>query len=122
MQQAAIHPHPEYVIVLTTLPPDHDAAGFARALVEERLAACVNIWSEMESVYCWKDRIERDRERQIVIKTRAARVEAVIRRIEQLHPYEVPEVLVIPVLAGSERYLGWASGATEEPNADSPGR
>jgi periplasmic divalent cation tolerance protein len=122
MQQAAIHPHPEYVIVLTTLPPDHDAAGFARALVEERLAACVNIWSEMESVYCWKDRIERDRERQIVIKTRAARVEAVIRRIEQLHPYEVPEVLVIPVLAGSERYLGWVSVATEEPNADSPGR
>jgi len=122
MQQASIRPHPEYVIVLTTLPPDRDAAAFARALVEERLAACVNIQPEMESVYRWKDRVEQDRERQIVIKTRVARVDAVIGRIEQLHPYEVPELLVIPVLAGSERYLGWVSGATEDRNADSRDR
>ena len=122
MQQAALHARPEYAIVLTTLPPDHDAAAFARALIEERLAACVNIQSEMESVYWWKGRIERDRERQIVIKTRAARIDALVRRVEQLHPYEVPEVLVIPVLAGSEKYLGWVSGETEEPSADSSGR
>jgi periplasmic divalent cation tolerance protein len=122
MQQAAIRPHPEYVIVLTTLPADHDAAAFARALVDERLAACVSVHAEMESVYRWKDRIEQERERQVVIKTRAARVEAVIGRVEQLHPYEVPELLVIPVLNGSEEYLGWVSGVTQVPDADSPPR
>lgn len=107
--------NPEYVIVLTTLPPGHDAAAFARALVEERLAACVNIQAEMESVYRWQGRIEQDRERQVVIKTRAARIDALLGRVEELHPYDVPELLVIPVLAGSERYLSWVSVATEGP-------
>lgn len=107
--------NPEYVIVLTTLPPSHDAAAFARALVEERLAACVNIQAEMESVYRWQGRIEQDRERQVVIKTRAARIDALLGRVEELHPYDVPELLVIPILAGSERYLSWVSVATEGP-------
>ena len=122
MQQAEVRPHPEYVIVLTTLPPDHDAAALARTLVDEHLAACVNIQTEMESVYWWKGRVEQERERQIVIKTRAARVDDLVARVGQLHPYEVPEVLVIPVLAGSDAYLGWVSAATEPPDVVPPGR
>lgn len=104
----------DHVVVLTTLPPasDSDAAGFATALVEERLAACVNIYPEMESVYRWKGQVERERERQIVIKTTAARLEALRERVRQLHPYEMPEFIVLPVIAGSKRYLAWMMEST----------
>ncbi len=95
------------VIVLTTWPADRDAAAFAHTLVAERLAACVNVLGEMQSTYSWKGNIEHERERQIVIKTAAARVEALKARIAQLHPYEVPELLVVSVDGGGEGYLNW---------------
>ena len=97
----------DVVIVLTTWPADRDAAPLAQALVAERLAACVNVLAEMESTYSWKGSIEQDRERQVIIKTTAARVDAVKARIAALHPYEVPELLVIPVSDGGDAYLKW---------------
>jgi periplasmic divalent cation tolerance protein len=100
---------PAVVLVLTTLGESADAAAFARTLVDERLAACVNVLPPMTSVYRWQGKVEQDREQQIVIKTEAARVEALEVRVRELHPYELPEFLVLPVGGGSTAYLAWVS-------------
>lgn len=92
--------------MLTTLAADADAAALARTLVEERLAACVNVLPVMASTYRWKDGIEHDREQQIVMKTVAHRLPDLEARLRQLHPYEIPELLVLQV-TGSEPYLAW---------------
>jgi periplasmic divalent cation tolerance protein len=100
------------VIVLTTLGAQADAAAFARVLVDERLAACVNILPAMTSVYRWKGAIEEDREQQLVIKTTSDRVATLEARFHELHPYEVPEFLVISATDGSAGYLEWLDQAT----------
>ena len=105
-------PSDQFVVVLTTLPVEGDAESFASRLVEERLAACVNILPAMRSVYRWKDAIERADERQLVIKTTRAQVTALESRIRQLHPYDVPEFVVLPVDSGSADYLSWLSDST----------
>lgn len=95
------------VIVLTTLGAQADAAAFARVLVDERLAACVNVLPAMTSVYRWKGATEEEREQQLVIKTTSDRVEALQARFHELHPYELPEFLVLSVSDGSPAYLEW---------------
>ena len=100
----------DIVIVLTTVANDDRAEPFARQLIEERLAACVNLYPAMSSFYRWKGRIERDAERQVVIKTTRDRLAGLEARIKELHAYELPELLVIPVDAGSQEYLNWVSG------------
>src|SRR4051812_6574973 len=95
------------VLVLTTIAAGANAKALAGVLVAERLAACVNVLPEMESTYRWKGSVETERERQIVIKTTASRVTALYARVHQLHPYEVPEFVVLPILGGSNRYLAW---------------
>lgn len=95
------------VIVLTTVAADHDAVALGRQLVSEELAACVNILPPMQSVYQWHGAIHEDAERQLVIKTRVERLEALEARLRQLHPYEVPEFVVLPVIDGSTAYLDW---------------
>ena len=96
-----------FVIVLTTFPADQDPTPLATALVEERLAACVNVLPPMRSIYRWEGKVEDAAEHQLVIKTRGERVEAVKSRLATLHPYEVPEMLVISVAGGAEAYLAW---------------
>jgi len=103
------------VIVLTTLGAQTDAAAFARVLVDERLAACVNILPVMTSVYRWKGTIEEDREQQLVIKTTSDRVEALEARLRELHPYELPEFLVVATTDGSAGYLAWLEESTGSP-------
>lgn len=99
-------------VVLTTWPADGDAGDFARAVVDEHLAACVNILPEMQSIYRWEGRVEDARERQVVIKTTRERVPALLQRLRTLHPYAVPEFLVLPIVDGSEEYLGWIDAST----------
>jgi periplasmic divalent cation tolerance protein len=106
--------NPEYVVVMTTLPADADSAAFARSLVEERLAACVNLMPLMESVYRWEGRVEREPERQLVMKTSRERVVALWDRVRELHPYEVPEFIVLPVVDGNEAYLRWVGENTRD--------
>ena len=79
----------------------------ARALVEKRLAACVNVMPGVRSVYRWKDAIEDEEEVLLVIKTSRALLDELREEIERLHSYEVPEVIALPVVDGSERYLAW---------------
>jgi periplasmic divalent cation tolerance protein len=102
----------QFVVVLSTFPASGDPATAARTLVEERLAACVNILPEMTSIYRWRDAIEQDVERQMVIKTTRERVPALQARLQELHPYEVPEFIVLPILDGGKAYLGWIAQST----------
>jgi periplasmic divalent cation tolerance protein len=102
----------DYVIALTTLPADADAAEFGRTLIDERLAACVNLLPVMESVYRWEGKIEFEAERQLVIKTSRDRVADLWDRVRELHPYEVPEFIVIPIVDGNEAYLRWIGEST----------
>jgi len=100
-------------IVLTTLGADADAAALARTLVEERLAACVNVLPPMSSLYRWKGRLEQDREQQLVIKTTPGRVAALEARLKELHPYELPEFVVLDATA-SAAYAAWLRDSTAE--------
>jgi periplasmic divalent cation tolerance protein len=105
----------DYVLVLTTLPADADSGSFARSLVEERLAACVSLLPVMESTYRWEGQVEIDAERQVLIKTARARVEALWERVRTLHPYDVPEFVVLPIVDGNEAYLRWVGESSREP-------
>jgi len=97
------------IVVLNTCASADEAERLARALVEKRLAACVNIISGVRSVYRWKDAIEQEEEILLVIKTGRALLDELRAEIERLHSYEVPEVIALPVIDGSERYLAWMS-------------
>ena len=97
----------DVVLVLTTVPDDARAEPFARALVEERLAACVHLHAPMTSIYRWKGDLTRDSERQVVVKTTRARLPALEARLATLHPYELPELVVIAADDGSAAYLEW---------------
>src|SRR6266540_2555744 len=100
------------VIVFTTIASTADGHGLASILVNERLAACVNVLGEMESVYRWKGVVETDRERQLIIKTTAERLSALKSRLHEIHPYDVPEFVVLPIVGGSDRYLNWLRDST----------
>jgi periplasmic divalent cation tolerance protein len=102
----------DYVLVLTTIPAEGDADNLARTLVTEQLVACVNVLPPMVSTYRWKGSVEQDRERQVIMKTTRDRVAALRARVKELHSYEVPEFVVIPVQEGSEEYLKWISEST----------
>ena len=104
----------EAVVVLITFPMDADVRRFASTLVGEGWAACVSILPEVESVYRWQGRVEQARERQLIVKTPRARVDGLRRRVGELHPYDTPEFVVLPVVDGEPRYLAWIAEATGE--------
>lgn len=102
----------EFIIVWTTLPHDADAARLARALIGDRLAACVTTQAPVRSVYRWNGSVKEDQEQLLTIKTTRARQQALWQRLRELHPYEVPEFVVTPVVDGSRDYLDWIRNAT----------
>ena len=97
----------EVVIILTTVPDEERGDAIARRLVEERLAACVNVCAAMTSFYRWKGAVERANEHQLVIKAERGRVPTIESLVRELHPYELPEFLVLPVVDGTKAYLDW---------------
>src|SRR6476660_7931920 len=103
----------DIAIVLTTIGADERAERLARQLVDERLAACVNVHPPMVSLYRWKGAVERDNECQIVIKTTRDRLVALEARLRELHPYKLPEFVVVPVDGGSEAYTKWVREQVE---------
>jgi periplasmic divalent cation tolerance protein len=107
-------PSTDYVLVLTTLPADADAVAFARALVKEHLAACVNLLPVMDSVYRWEGRVERDTERQLIIKTSRDQTASLWDRVREMHPYEVPEFVVLSIADGNDAYLRWIGESTRD--------
>ena len=108
---------PDIVLVLTTVSNDDRADSIARALIEEHLAACVNVHAPMTSFYRWKGAVERDPERQLVIKTTRERLPALEARLKDLHSYELPEFLVMAVAGGSAEYLNWVREASTSRSA-----
>ena len=102
----------DLVLVLTTMPNDERAEELALTLINERLAACVNVHSAMTSAYRWKGAVEHEAERQLVIKTTRDRLSALEARVRALHPYELPELVVLSVDEGSAAYLRWVTDET----------
>jgi periplasmic divalent cation tolerance protein len=102
----------EIVIVLTNLPDRAAAVKLAQELVARRLAACVNVLAECTSVYRWKGGIENTAEVPVLIKTRAERYAEVEATIRSLHPYELPEIIAVPVRHGFDEYLQWVADET----------
>jgi periplasmic divalent cation tolerance protein len=103
----------DYLILLTTMPDSEAAAHLARTLVDERLAACVNLLPPMQSVYRWQGGVQEDAEHQLIVKTTRPRLDALRERIHALHPYQVPEILVISVADASQAYGAWLTASTE---------
>jgi len=95
------------VVVLTTVGADFDARALAQALVETRLAACVNIIASMHSVYRWEGRVTGDDEQLLLIKTTESNVGALRDELFKRHPYEVPEFVVLPIAGMSDGYAAW---------------
>jgi periplasmic divalent cation tolerance protein len=95
------------VVVLSAIGAQPEAQQIARTLVDERLAACVNVVPGVVSVYRWKGNVEQEAELLLVMKTLAEKVDALKARLLELHPYELPEVVVIPIAGGHPPYLAW---------------
>ncbi len=98
--------------VLLTAPDAETGSRIARTLVEERLAACVNVLPGVRSIYRWQGALHDDAEVLLVAKTRADRCDALAARIREIHPYTLPEVLALPAAGGSPEYLEWVQAET----------
>jgi periplasmic divalent cation tolerance protein len=105
----------DHCIVLVTVGSETEAQTIARTLVEERLAACVNIIPGLTSIYRWEGQVCEDRELLLLIKTQAGKVAALRDRIGHLHSYAVPEVIALPITDGSARYLAWLDSCLTPP-------
>ena len=103
----------DLVLALSTAPDAEQAERLARALVEERLIACANLVPGLTSVYRWRGAVQEDPEVLLVIKTRRSLVPRLKERLSQLHPYEVPELVVTPLLDGLDPYCRWVRESTE---------
>jgi len=101
-----------HFLVLLVSCPIEKAPALARTLVDEKLAACVNIQGPVRSIYAWKGRISDEKEGLLFIKSKAPILDDLMRRIKELHPYEVPEIIAIPIIKGSKDYFKWLSDET----------
>ena len=99
-------------VVYTTVGNIQDARKIAHTLVEEQLVACVNIIPNIESVYSWKGKIEEDNEILLIAKTTDANVKKTIKRIKVLHSYNLPDIIVLPIIGGLKDYLDYISNQT----------
>jgi len=99
-------------VVYTTIDNVQDARKIAKTLVEEQLVACVNIIPNIESIYRWRGKIEEDGEFVLIIKTVDDNIEKTIRRVKELHSYELPDIIVLPVVGGLKEYLDYIVNET----------
>ena len=102
----------EHIVVLITSSNEEEAANIAKELVTGRLAACVNIVRNLRSIYRWQGRIEDENEVLMIAKTRRDLFESLLKKVKELHSYSVPEVIALPIVAGSEDYLKWLAEET----------
>lgn len=97
------------VVLLSTVPTEAVALLVARTLVEEQLAACVNVLPAVRSIYRWQGKLQDDHELLLVIKTTAAREPQAVARLREIHPYTCPEAIALPIVGGNPAYLAWLS-------------
>lgn len=105
----------DVIAVLTNLPDSESAFNLARALVHRRLAACVNVLAPATSFYRWEGREEEAAEVPVIIKTVLERYPELEQAIRELHPYDLPEIIALPVRQGFENYLGWVRDECKRP-------
>lgn len=105
---------PQQVICLTTVGSRRDGEKIARRLVRKKLAACVSVIPSAISFYHWKKKPCRDREAVLLIKTTKGRLKALEGELRRIHPYELPEFIVLPIIGGSRRYLRWLAAGVKE--------
>lgn len=101
------------IVVLITAPSEEVAADIARTIVGERLAACANIVKGIRSIYRWEGAVQDDPEALMVVKTQASLFDALEKRVRELHPYTVPEIIAMPIVSGSKPYLDWITDSTK---------
>lgn len=108
----------DFAVILITTSQDEESQLIARALLEQKIAACINIIPQISSLFWWKRKIEQERESMLVVKTRIKLIDEVVRLVKEVHSYEVPEIIALPVVGGNHDYLEWIdheviSGETE---------
>jgi periplasmic divalent cation tolerance protein len=103
----------ESIVVLVTCGSEEQAANIANSLVEDRLAACVNIISPIRSIYRWEGKTWDEKEWMLIIKARKKNFEGLEKRVKSLHSYSVPEIIALPIIEGSESYLKWLEETTK---------
>jgi periplasmic divalent cation tolerance protein len=108
------------LVVLVTASSSDEAETIAHAVVEERLAACAGIIPSVKSLFRWEGRVRRESEVMIVLKTRKASLERLIRRVEELHSYDVPEIIALSIVGGSKAYLDWLREQSEPSSRPDP--
>jgi periplasmic divalent cation tolerance protein len=105
-------PHTDAIVVFTTVASDEEAVKFVRVLLDRRLIACGTLYAGARSLYRWQGKVADEREVVVMLKTRSGRLDSLRTAFAELHPYKVPELLALPVEAGSEKYLEWINGET----------
>jgi periplasmic divalent cation tolerance protein len=103
----------EPIVVLMTAPSGEEATRIAEMLVSQKLAACVQILPEMQSVYVWQDEVQREREVLIIAKSTGASFDKLERKVREMHSYETPEIVALPITLGSAPYLEWLLNSCE---------
>ncbi|MCK4910531.1 MAG: divalent-cation tolerance protein CutA [Thermodesulfovibrionales bacterium] len=100
------------IVVIVTASNEEEAAKIGKALVDERLAACANIVPKIRSIYRWEGKVQDDPETLMLIKTTDGAFDALLKRVKELHSYSVPEIIALPIGAGSSDYLSWIEDST----------
>ena len=100
------------VVVFVTTSSPAEARKIGRALVEEKLVACANIIPQIRSIYRWQNKVFDEPEAFMVLKTRSAQIHKIVKKVRSMHSYTVPEIIALPVVAGSKEYLGWIDQVT----------
>lgn len=108
----------DVVVVMITVPSGEVGERIATVLVEERLAACVNIIPGIRSIFSWEGRTQEERELLLLVKTQAGKVSDLETRVRDTHPYSVPEILALPAVAGYEPYLAWVADCVSTKGGD----
>ena len=103
----------DFILVLVTAPDQDSAELLAKTLVEKKIAACVNLFSGMRSIYRWEGEVQEEQEVLLMIKTQTGLMEnQLIPLVQELHPYDVPEIIALPIVAGEKNYLDWILSET----------
>jgi periplasmic divalent cation tolerance protein len=102
------------IIVLVTCPDKESANKISSSLIEKKLAACVNTINNVESIFRWKGKIERNSENLLIIKSKKRLLKKLIMDVQQNHPYQLPEILALPIIGGSKAYINWLNNETQK--------
>ena len=101
-----------YTVIFVTASSNKEAHCIAEELIKNRLAACVNIIDNIESIFWWQGKVNKAKEALLIIKTRKSKINSLIKKVSSLHSYKVPEIVALPIFAGNKKYLEWVNEST----------